>query len=284
MDAPETTRDRQRGAAAIGEPATRRLKVVTYNVHRCLGVDGKLSPQRIAQVIAETGADVVALQELDVRRKRSGGIDQAEAIARELGMDNVHFHPAMRVMEEEYGDAIITSLPSRVVKAGALPGIARRPKIEPRGAIWAEIDLHGQPVQIVNTHLGLRREERRAQARALLGPDWIAGAEADAPMVLLGDFNSFPRGSVCGMIRERFRDAHKLGAPKRRRPRRTYPAGFPVFRIDHVFVGRGIEVISADTHRSTLSRAASDHLPLVAELLVRSGDSPNQADRRPPTG
>ncbi|MFN3548381.1 MAG: endonuclease/exonuclease/phosphatase family protein [Mesorhizobium sp.] len=246
----------------------RRLRILTYNVHRCLGIDGRLSPGRIAEVIAETGADVVALQELDVRRQRSGGIDQAEAIARELGMGNVHFHPAVKVMEEEYGDAIITALPSRVVKAGALPGSAHRPWIEPRGAIWAQIEVGGVPMGLVNTHFGLRRWERRAQAHALLGPEWLGRADPAIPLVLAGDFNSFPHGKVCGMFRQHFRDAHQLGSPNRPRPRRTFPSRFPVFRIDHVFVSEGISVVSADTHRSPLSRVASDHLPLVADLAI----------------
>lgn len=245
-----------------------RFRIVTYNVHRCLGVDGKLSPERIAAVITETGADIVALQELDVRRARSGGVDQAEAIARELGMGNVHFHPALKVMEEEYGDAIITALPSRVIKAGALPGLAHRPGIEPRGAIWTRIEIEGAPVDVVNTHFGLRRRERQAQARALLGSGWLGQAEPDVPLVLAGDFNSFPRGTVCGMFRQQFRDAHQLGSPKRRRPRRTFPSGFPVFRIDHIFVSSQISVGSVDTYRSVKSRAASDHLPLVADLIV----------------
>jgi len=245
-----------------------QLRIVTYNVHRCLGVDGKLSPGRIAAVIAETGADVVALQELDVRRARSGGVDQAEAIARELGMGSIHFHPALKVMEEEYGDAIITALPATVIKAGTLPGLERGARIEPRGAIWTRIALDGGPVDVINTHFGLRRWERRAQARCLLGPDWLGQADPAVPLVLAGDLNSFPRGTVCGMIRQHLRDAHQLGSPMRRRPRRTFPSNFPVFRIDHIFVSRQFSVVSADTHRSTLSRAASDHLPLVADLTI----------------
>src|SRR6478672_11059906 len=97
-------------------------RILTYNVHRCLGVDGVLDPGRIAAVIAACQPDIVALQELDVRRARSGGVDQAKAIADRLGMQ-MHFHAALRVLEEEYGDAILTARPSRMVKAGALPGL-----------------------------------------------------------------------------------------------------------------------------------------------------------------
>src|SRR5215207_9342746 len=90
-----------------------------------MGVDGRLSPARIAEVIASCNADIVALQELDVGRARTGGVDQAHAIAEELGM-HMHFHPAFRVLEESYGDAVLTARPSRLVKAGPLPTWGRR--------------------------------------------------------------------------------------------------------------------------------------------------------------
>ena len=112
-------------------------RIVSYNVHRCLGVDGKLSPKRIADVIAACEPDIVALQELDVGRARTGAIDQAHSIAEALGMQ-MHFHPALRVMEEQYGDAILTARPSRIIKAGPLPGLAGWLHMEPRGALWPQ--------------------------------------------------------------------------------------------------------------------------------------------------
>ena len=91
-------------------------RILTYNVHRCLGTDGRLSPSRIADVIAAYEPDVVALQELDVGRSRTGGVDQAHAIARAIGM-HVHFHASLTVLEEKYGNAILTHRPSELVKA-----------------------------------------------------------------------------------------------------------------------------------------------------------------------
>ena len=95
------------------------LRIMTYNVHRCVGADGRADPRRIAEVIAACQPDMVALQELDVGRLRTGGIDQAHAIAHLLGM-SFHFHPALQVEEELYGDAILSALPMRLVKAGPL--------------------------------------------------------------------------------------------------------------------------------------------------------------------
>jgi endonuclease/exonuclease/phosphatase family metal-dependent hydrolase len=104
---------------------------MTYNVHRCVGADGRADPRRIAEVIAACQPDMVALQELDVGRLRTGGIDQAHVIAHLLGM-SFHFHPALQVEDELYGDAILTALPMRLVKAGPLPGSVG---FEPRGAL-----------------------------------------------------------------------------------------------------------------------------------------------------
>ena len=95
-------------------------RIMTYNVHRCVGVDGKLDVGRIAAVIAQCRPDIVALQELDVGRRRTGAVDQAHAIANRLGMA-FHFHAAMKVEEEHYGDAILTTAPLKVIRAGALP-------------------------------------------------------------------------------------------------------------------------------------------------------------------
>ena len=112
------------------------MRIVTYNVRRCLGLDGTCSPARIAEVVASCRPDVVALQELDVRRARSGHVDQAEAIARELDAGDLFFHPAFRLVDEEYGDAVITMGQARLVRDGPLPTVWSPLPDEPRGAIW----------------------------------------------------------------------------------------------------------------------------------------------------
>ena len=172
--------------APIHAPAL--FRVVTYNVHRCVGTDGKLSPQRIAEVIAACDPDVVALQEVDVGRVRTGGIDQAAAIAGQLGMQ-AHFHPAMQFMGELYGDAILTRGPSTMIKASLLPSPKLMGRIEPRGALWVATELAGCKLNIVNTHLGLTRAERSMQVGALIGPDWIGGRAREGACILAGDFN-----------------------------------------------------------------------------------------------
>jgi len=241
----------------------RTLRVMTYNVHSCIGMDGKLSPERIARVIARGAPDIVALQELDVGRARTEGMDQAHLIARCLEMD-FHFHPALHLEEERYGDAILTHLPMRLVKAGPLPGLAGKLVLEPRGALWVAITVDDTEIQVLNTHLGLLPRERRAQAEALLGPSFLAHPDCQGPVIVCGDFNALPASRVCRRLRERLHDAQiELG---RRRPKGTFFGRFPTARIDHVFVNDRFVVADVEIPDSELARVASDHLPLIVEV------------------
>lgn len=245
-------------------PRRRRLvRVLTYNVHSCRGTDGRRDPSRIAEVIARCEPDIVALQEVDVGRRRSGGVDQSEMIAAHLRMD-AHFHPALHLKGEKYGDAILTALPARLVRAGPLPSIG-----EPRGAIWMAVDLDGATLQVINTHLGLRRRERIAQVTTLLGAGWL-GSEAcrTSPSVLLGDFNAVPSSLPYRSLARHGRDVQ---VATQTRPRATFPSRFPLLRIDHVFVGDGIEPLDTEVPTDLLTRTASDHLPLLATLAVSVG-------------
>ncbi|GAA0570846.1 endonuclease/exonuclease/phosphatase family protein [Craurococcus roseus] len=243
------------------------LRLLTYNVRSCRGTDGRLSPERIAEVIAGARPDVVALQELDMGRARTNGLDQAHAVAQELGM-RFHFHPALHVEEERYGDALLSALPMRLVKAGPLPGLSRLPLLEPRGALWVAVDLGGGvELQVVNTHLGLVARERLAQAAALLGAGWLGHPDCRGkPAVLLGDFNAVSRSPAYRLLAGRLRDAQR--AVPGHRPRPTFPARWPVIRIDHVFLGEGVEALRAEARRGVVERVASDHLPLVVDVEV----------------
>lgn len=248
-----------------GPEEARTLRIMTYNVHSCIGMDGKLSPERIARVIARYSPDVVALQELDVGRTRTGGADQTEIVARLLRM-KFHFHPALRVEEELYGDAILTRFPMRLVRAGELPNVNGKRKREPRGALWTALDLGPTEVHVLNTHLGLSAKERGLQVDALLGEEWLGRPGLVSPMILCGDFNALPATSVCRRLRGRLDDAQiKLDG---HRPRSTWFGRYPFGRIDHVFVSDGIEVLGVEVPRTHLTRVASDHLPLIVDLRV----------------
>jgi len=247
----------------------KKLRLMTYNVHSCVGMDGKAAPHRIARVIAQYGPDIVALQELDVGKARTGGVDQAGVIAEDLQME-FHFHPVIRMEKGLYGNAILTRFPMKLVKAQRLPGLPNRPHLEPRGALWASIDVPGGQVQLINTHLGLRGKERRLQVEALLGEGWLAHPDGQESVILCGDFNALPLWPVHVCIGRRLKDAQMaLGD---HRPMSTWFGRYPAVRIDHVFVGRAIKVFAVNVAKTALARVASDHLPLIVDLRLIESD------------
>jgi endonuclease/exonuclease/phosphatase family metal-dependent hydrolase len=239
------------------------LRIVTYNVHSCIGLDGRMSPQRIARVLAQCDADVIALQELDVRRPRTLGREQAREIAQALNMD-FHFFPTIRMEEEQYGDAILSRLPMRMIRSDLLPGVTPMRQLEPRGAIWVEVAVGRHAVQVITTHLGLDEQERLEQVQALLGPNWLGHPQCHEPVILCGDLNFRPRSRAYRLLAGQLRDAQIVN----RRPSATFPSRWPLVRIDHIFVKGALEVRVAETLRTRLAQRASDHLPLIAELAL----------------
>ncbi|HEV2842338.1 MAG TPA: endonuclease/exonuclease/phosphatase family protein [Chthoniobacterales bacterium] len=240
-----------------------RLRVATYNVHGCRGMDARRSEERVAEVIAMLNVDVIGLQELDLNRRRSAGIDQAAVIAEQLGWHRF-FHPALRREDEQYGDAILSRYPMRLRKAQELPSVTTRVCPESRAAIWVEIKTAGGMVQVINTHLGLGRRERFMQAQLLAGPEWLGSVETHDPLVLLGDFNSLPASPAFQLLARQLRDVRTLVSPAP--SLRTYPTRLPLLAVDHILVNERLRVDSVKVVRNAATRIASDHFPLVADL------------------
>jgi len=251
-------------------------RILTYNVHRCVGTDRRLDVGRVADVIAEQAPDIVALQELDVGRARTGGVDQAHEIARRLGMA-FHFHAALKVEEELYGDAILTAHPERLVHVGPLPGYPLVPRLEPRGALWAAVTIDGVEVNIINTHLGLVPREQQIQAADLAGPGWLKHPACNGPTILLGDFNAGPTTVVYRTLSARLAAARRLSP--HRRATATFPSRAPVLRIDHVFVSPDVRVLDVTAPFNPRVRVASDHLPLVMDFMLpaRGAEAPSSS-------
>ncbi|MEO9213616.1 MAG: endonuclease/exonuclease/phosphatase family protein [Caulobacteraceae bacterium] len=245
------------------------VRILTYNVHRCVGVDRRLDVGRVAEAIASADPDIVCLQEVDVGRARTGGVDQAHRLAQRLGMVS-RFHAALEVEEELYGDAILTALPERPIKAGPLPGHPRIPRLEPRGALMVAIEVApGREVQVINTHLGLVPREQQLQAVALAGPAWLESPERRDPLVLVGDLNATSASLVHRILAARLDDAHarlRRGAGRGRIA--TFPSRAPVLRIDHVLVSAGVRVSRMAAVDTPLTRVASDHLPLIVDFEI----------------
>ncbi|PCJ59093.1 MAG: endonuclease [Candidatus Hydrogenedentota bacterium] len=249
--------------SASSSSEQRTLRIMTYNVHSCIGMDGKMSPRRIARVIAQYRPDVVALQELDAERPRTGSVDQAHLIAQELDM-HFHFHPVMTMEDEKYGNAILSLHPFTLVRSEELPRLSGWRSIEPRGAMWIRLELGGQEFNIINTHMGLHRRERVLQAEALLGSAWLNHPECRENRILLGDFNASPKSETCRIFGSLLSDCQQNGSG--RPVQSTWFGRMPLRRIDHIFHEEGLEVQAIMVPSNDLVRVASDHLPLIADF------------------
>lgn len=240
------------------------VRLMTYNVHRCIGLDRRHAPQRIAEIIAREDPDIVALQELEKGHPRTGSIDQAEVIAAILNTD-FHYHAARQRGDAGFGNAIFSRLPLRKIQSALLPTLPQIP-VQTRGALWAAVRVNDLEVQIINTHLGLLHPERFLQAGALCSEEWLAHPDCRvAPRILCGDFNATAASRVYRLFMESLRDSHAL-APTR--PGRTWPSFLPLLRYDHIFVCPRIRVREVKIPRTPLTKVASDHLPVVLDFEV----------------
>lgn len=231
------------------------LTLASYNVHSGIGTDGRFDLRRIAEVLRETGADLIALQEVGDFRGITRRHTHPEDLAEMLGM-HMAYGPNVVHENRRYGNAILTRLP--IVKSRNYDlSVQRR---EPRGALRCDIDLGGgQLLHLFSLHLGLSIGERRKQESLLLSADILRDAIRQDPVIVCGDFNYWWNGPVPGLVRNAIHDVgHRL-----RRSVRTYPSRLPMLRLDRVFVDEGIVPLDITTHRTPLSRRASDHLPLV---------------------
>ncbi|MBI3270280.1 MAG: endonuclease/exonuclease/phosphatase family protein [Planctomycetes bacterium] len=248
------------------------LRVMTYNAHRCVGTDRRHSPSRIAEVIEAYDPDVIALQELIAAPAGSGGVDHARALAERLGYD-FRYQPARPRRGGPVGNAILSRLPMRSMKSALLPA---HPLLKrwPRSALWAAIRVGPVEVQVINVHLSLVRAERVRQAEALCGGEWLAHPDCRPARILCGDMNASPRCPSYRCLARSLSDAQRLRGG---RPQRTWPSLLPLRLIDHLFVSQDVLVRRVDAPRTPLTRVASDHLPLVADLVLRpqaAADSP----------
>jgi len=239
------------------------LRVMSYNVHSCIGRRGTVSPLNIAQIISFFDPDIIALQELDLGMKRTGFIDQAGQIANALNME-FQFHPSFHVEKGKYGNAVLSRFPLTLVRADSLPTLTGRIRLEKRGAIWTQVRYGNSVLQVVNTHLGLNRKERMHQVDALLGKEWLSHPECRPPIIFCADLNAIQGSSVYRKLRTILVDSQKN--PDSRRPSKTWPSRFPFMRLDYIFISHDLKAknIIAPQHR--LLHSASDHLPVIAEI------------------
>jgi len=227
------------------------LRVATWNIHGAIGADRRYAPERIVDVLAEIGADIVALQEVASAQAHENFLRDLE---RATG-----FHMAAGLLRQRRGDDFGNALLSRFPILSLEHLDLTVDDYEPRGAIDVCVDVDlARPLRVIATHLGLRPGERREQVRRI-----IAAVERDSPhpTLLMGDLNEWWLwGRPLRWLHAHFREAPP--APP------TFPSRRPVFALDRIWVAPTGCVQTLTRHSTTLSRVASDHLPLVADVVL----------------
>jgi endonuclease/exonuclease/phosphatase family metal-dependent hydrolase len=231
------------------------LTVATYNVHSSIGRDRACDPDRIVRVVAEFDPDIIAFQEVSHRPIEGTDGDQFAYFKKRTGM---HAVAGLNLLYDRrrFGNALFSRWPIAACRRIDLSVYGR----EPRGAIDAEIDVHGHPLRVIATHLGLGPGERRRQVERI---GHALKDHGELPTLIMGDFNIFGR--------ER-RLLHRLGAPLARKDcPASFPARMPLLGLDRIWTRPGILLQRLAAHRTALSAVASDHLPLVGKMALRVG-------------
>ena len=232
------------------------FSVLSYNIHECVGLDRRRDPSRIAQIIKESGAQIIGLQEVYSDSSGAEELHQMNYLAAVTGFQAVP-GPSLERRNGHYGNVLLTSC--KVLAVDKLD--LSYPGREPRGAIDADLEINGEAVRVIVTHLGLLPAERRFQVKKLLT---AISDQRTRVVILLSDFNEWlPTGRSLRWIHTRLGKTALV---------RTFPAKFPVFALDRIWVSPSSTLVKLHCLRTPLTRIASDHLPLRATMQTPSGN------------
>jgi endonuclease/exonuclease/phosphatase family metal-dependent hydrolase len=232
------------------------LRIATYNIHRCRGLDGRTRPERIIGVLKAVDADVVALQEVVGAGPHGGG--QAEELGAALGMGWI-MSSARLLRGHQFGNMVLSRFPITQHVEHDLSWKT----CEARRLQRVDVSVNGATLHVYNVHLGTALLERRHQAERLASI--VTDRHVPGPKLVLGDFNEWMKGLVTSTLSARLNSVDLRDFLKHRR---TYPGVFPLLHLDHIYYAGHLEIVGIELPRTRLSLVASDHLPLVADVRV----------------
>lgn len=234
------------------------IKVASYNIRKSLGTDRKRSPDRILKILEELDADIIALQEVD---RRFG--ERVTTLSPELIVDLTRYLPVRFGIREQslgwHGNVLLVRKGAQVHKQQRID----LPAFEPRGAVMADVELHGQAVRVVGMHLGLTGGYRVKQAQAVVGH--LEKLEGRMPTVIMGDLNQWSEDGGC---LAQFAVHHNVIAPGP-----SFHARAPMLKLDRIITSRDVRLHATGVHHSALARTGSDHLPVWATLELARAEA-----------
>ncbi len=235
-----------------------RVRIVTYNVHKCRGLDGRVSARRIAAVLARLDADVIALQEVLSIEEGTPDQHQARYLAEELGYA-WRFGENRRLRGGAYGNVTLSRLPIQFARNYDLTWRRR----ERRGCLRCDVRAGNSLLHVFNVHLGTSFFERRGQGPRLASADVLLASDLHGPRVVVGDFNEWTRGLASRLMAEHFDSVDIRVFP---RYGRSYPGVLPLLRLDHFYFDDRLVLEDFRLVRNRTALVASDHLPLVVDF------------------
>ena len=219
-------------------------------------MDRRVRPTRVAEVLREIDADVIALQEV-IGAGPAGG-SHIEEIGAALGMGWV-MASTRQLRGHQFGNVVLSRFP---ISHHAQHDLTWK-TCEERCMQRVDVDVNGRLLRVYNVHLGTAILERRHQAQRLA--TIVADRHITGPKIVLGDFNEWMRGLTTSLLSARLKS---VDLQKFMRRRRHYPGLFPILHLDHIYYDGPLEIVHIEVLRNRLSLVASDHLPLIADIRI----------------
>lgn len=243
------------------------LRVMSYNIHRAIGVDRRFRPERIVQILDHYAADLLLLQEVDDGVPRSRRLDLARILADELGYPHVAVGHNVRLRKGRYGNATLSRFPIERERNIDLTIESRKRRGCQHTTIRVDDDSHGGTnLEVFNLHLGLSAKERAMQVGRLIRSGEYSALEPGQACLVGGDFNDWR-----SLLHPIFTEILSFRCATQRRAGydgaiRTYPAFSPTGGLDKIYYRGPLRSLGARRCRLALSKIASDHLPVVADF------------------
>lgn len=244
-----------------------QFRIASYNTHKCRGIHGTISPDRVIRVIAELDMDILCLQEIVDAPGGTGKFDQANQIAAAFPTLHMAFGKTRPLHGGRYGNMVLSRFP--IIEAHTHD--ITRSRREERGVLHCVIDIaEGLRVNVFNVHFGTGYLERRKQIDVLIGDEILAKPELSGPRIVIGDFNEWTRGRTTKVLQKSFL-SHRPRPPFRFE--RTYPGVLPLLSLDHCYYEEPLKLEHTSVWRSRKALVASDHLPLLADFRLEANQA-----------